>query len=117
VSDNIFIGNAKKRNAPFWACGGSINISKIAPGITIEQIDPSIRDFCFVGSTGNVYINIDITENREPDKYGNTHAIKINTYKKPDQASSPGQPGTRAEAVQSVFNGTEAGSYSDSCPF
>jgi hypothetical protein len=37
---------------------------------------------------GKMYINIEVTEMREPDKYGKTHTVTVDTWK-PDNTKRP----------------------------
>ena len=39
------------------------------------------KEFITKGTDGREYIKLKISAMREPDKYGNTHSVEINTWK------------------------------------
>ena len=50
------------------------------------------------GKNGKVYLNLQITEKREPDQKGNTHTISVDTWKPQQQsAGCPSQPNPEEE--------------------
>jgi len=68
MSDNIFIGSARDMgNYNFMT--GSICLDDI-PAQHIQTAKNNKR-----------YVKIKINKRKDPDKYGNTHFITINTYK------------------------------------
>jgi len=43
-------------------------------------------------SKGKTFVNLDVSERRTPDEWGNTHSVKVNTWKPPQSASQPPPP-------------------------
>ena len=70
MSEQIhYVGNGKKGQ---YGIRISVCINDIAE-YAKENIEKS--------ANGKKYINLDINERKEVDKFGNTHSVKINTWK------------------------------------
>lgn len=46
------------------------------------------KEHITTSNNGKKYINLELNEKRQPDTYGNTHSIKVDTWK-PGQAQTP----------------------------
>lgn len=46
------------------------------------------KEHITTANNGKKYINLELNEKRQPDTYGNTHSIKVDTWK-PSQAQTP----------------------------
>jgi len=76
--DKIFVGSGKARTFPD---GGSI----IACTIDLNDLAKASKEFGFVSDKGNsaghTKVKVDVKKRREPDQFGNTHYLEVNTWK------------------------------------
>lgn len=72
---DIYLGNlkAKKRKSGEQFLAGSICLEQVYESIPEDMIQEA--------ANGKHYVRVIIQENFEPDKFGNTHSIKIDTFK------------------------------------
>jgi len=77
----IYCGNGKAYGQ-YGAVGINICLDDI-PGSYIQK-----------AKNGKRYLRLNVSPNREPDKYGNTHNLTVNTW----------QPNNTAQNAQQVFN-------------
>jgi outer membrane protein assembly factor BamA len=68
MSDKIYCGNAKAIETKYG------EIMKVSFSRSdIEKLNQNLNE--------KGYVNLNITERREADKYGNTHSVVIDTWK------------------------------------
>lgn len=96
MPEKIYCGNAKEYHSPDgWhvlnAC------------IDLDQLERQFDEHGFITErNGKRMIRVKIYENREPDKYGNTHSILVDTWK-PDMSKSKGIPDDRDDPASPQF--------------
>jgi len=69
MSENIYIGQAKEIKDYYFLIGS----------ICLDSIP---TDEIINAKNGKRYVNIKISKRRQPDQFGFTHSISINTYGK-----------------------------------
>ena len=74
MSDKIYIGNGKERQ---FNNGGSI----IRIMLDVDTLAKHFKEHGFTTEGGKRMIPINIGQNREVDRYGNTHNASIDTWK------------------------------------
>jgi hypothetical protein len=74
MSEKIYVGNGKKKT--FQNGGSIIDIS-----LTLTGIKELFQKYGFTTDAGKQIIRLQLTERREPDRYGNTHSLTVNTWK------------------------------------
>ena len=72
-----YIGSCKERVIN----GRDGDFTLLAGSICLTDID---QKEVYTADNGKQYLRIDITKRKQIDNYGNSHSIKINTYKKPE---------------------------------
>lgn len=77
--DNIYVGKAKIVTTTF---GEIIKVNLCVSDIPKEHIRESEK-------SGKKYLNLDVQQMKNPDKYGNTHTVKINTWRPDSQNDDP----------------------------
>lgn len=53
-------------------------MTKLQGSICLSDIP---KEYITTGNNGKKYLNIEILEKREPDQWGNTHYVQVDTYK------------------------------------
>lgn len=71
-TDKIWVGSGKE-----FGNYGDINIS-----VCLDDIPSAHRQ---TSKNGKVYLNLVVSKKREPDQWGKTHSVRVDTWK-PDQA-------------------------------
>ena len=74
MNDKIFIGNGKEK---VFDNGGSV----INATITLDGFKKYFEDYGFTTKQGKKMLKIIIGKRREPDKYGKTHYVELDTWK------------------------------------
>ena len=77
MSDKIYIGSGKEKT---FDNGGSV----INCMITLDGLNQIFKDHGFTTQQGVKKLKIIVGKRREPDQWGNTHSVSIDTFK-PDQ--------------------------------
>lgn len=95
MSEKIYIGNGKRRT---FDNGGEI----ISITITLDGLKKYFDLYGFTTDAGKKKIRLDVSKRREPDKYGNTHTVTINTWK-PDPEQKPKQEPNQAPNANDDF--------------
>ena len=90
----IFVGSAKKKE---FQKGGSI----LNASICLDDLINHSEEFQTI-STGNgkKYIKLKITSRKEPDNFGNTHSVEIDTWKPEQQQSGNVQAQSAPQSQQ-----------------
>ena len=109
MSDKVYCGNAKNHN---FSDGGSVlNVM-----LDIDVLAHNFKQYGFTTEQGKRKMKIKIHENREVDRYGNTHSVTVDTWK-PEQRppesrqSADRQPGDASAKYPNKAN------YDDDIPF
>ena len=76
MSDKIYLGSAKKKGKNWY--NGTINMDKI---------EPHIKEF-----KGHRIVKVDINIFEEPDQYGKSLKITLDTWKPEEQKQTPPDP-------------------------
>lgn len=76
--DNVYVGSGKESKY-----GVKINLC-------IDSILEYAEDNIAFAKNGKKYINIDVNKMKQPDKFGNSHSVKVDTWVKPDEAAEKG---------------------------
>lgn len=90
--EKIYIGSGKIRT---FDNGGhvvncSICLSSILPDIQIPQIAEHIRGFAYKSDdTGKIYLNLNVNQKKEPDRFGKTHSVSVDTFKPTKTVAAP----------------------------
>ena len=74
MSDKIYAGNGKAYR--FDDGGSVINVM-----IDVDALAHNFKQYGFTTEQGKRKMRIKIHENREPDRYGNTHFVTVDTWK------------------------------------
>ena len=77
MSNKIFCGRGKR-----FGQYNAISLSICLDDLPKEHIT--------TGKNGKRYIKLNVNEKREPDEWGNTHSVEVDTWK-PDQARPTGE--------------------------
>ncbi len=81
MSEKIYIGTGKEK---FFADGSSlINVT-----LSLDGLRELFENYGFTTEQGKKKLGIVISKRKEPDQYGHTHKVMINTYK-PEQEHRP----------------------------
>ncbi len=91
----IYIGNGKRRT---FDNGGEI----ISITITLDGLKKYFDLYGFTTDAGKKKIRLDVAKRREPDKFGNTHTVTVNTWK-PDPEQKPKQGPDQAPNANDDF--------------
>ena len=67
MNNKIFCGSGKE-----FGIYGTVNIS-----VCLSDLKEHITE----GSNGKKYIRLKLNRKREPDQYGNTHSLEVDTWK------------------------------------
>ena len=74
MSEHIYVGSGKEK---IFGDGGSvINVS-----LEMDKIRQFWGQYGFTADSGKQYLKIKISKKREPDQYGKTHTVEIDTWK------------------------------------
>ena len=74
MSEKIYIGSGKKKT--FQNGGEIINVI-----LDLDGIGAHFKAHGFTTKGGKKKLEINITERRESDQYGNTHSVTVDTWK------------------------------------
>ena len=75
MNNKIFCGSGKE-----FGNYGTVNISVCLSDLPKEHITE--------GSNGKKYMRLKLNRKREPDQYGNTHSLEVDTWK-PEKKQEP----------------------------
>jgi len=78
MSEKIYIGSGKEKVFPD---GGSV----INCMITLDGLNQIFKDHGFTTDKGVKKLKIIVGKRREPDQWGNTHSVEIDTWKPQQQ--------------------------------
>jgi len=90
-NDKIFCGSGKT-----FGQYGAIGIN-----ICIDDIP---AEFIFTGNNGKRYVKMNVRAKKNPDNYGNTHYVEVNTWK-PNQNGNQNQQQTPSQSHTGQFSG------------
>jgi hypothetical protein len=94
MSDKIYVGNGKTINTKY---GDYLKIT-----VDLDSLIREFENYGFTTNAGKRKIKLDIPKRREPDNYGNTHAVTIDTWK-PDDSQPSGYTNNSSGSQQSGF--------------
>ena len=118
MSDKIYVGNGKERK---FDNGGSI----ITITVDIDAVMTACKDYGFTTEAGKRKIRLKVSQRREVDQYGNSHAVEVDTWK-PEPGHNQAQSGNNVRGYQNSVRNASAGpsgasgsdsDYSDQVPF
>lgn len=89
ADDKIYVGTAKEKT---FNDGGSI----IKIMLSLDGMKDHFDNYGFTTEQGKKKIKLLVSQRREPDQYGNTHYVTIDTWKPESQATAP-EPETPEE--------------------
>ena len=75
MNNKIFCGSGKE-----FGNYGTVNIS-----VCLSDLP---KEFITEGSNGKKYMRLKLNRKREPDQYGNTHSLEVDTWK-PEKKQEP----------------------------
>ena len=78
MSDKIFVGSGK-----VFGKYGQIGVNICLSDLPEEHIFTSDKN-------NKKYIKLNISQKRQPDNYGNTHSVEVNTWKPDPQGGNGG---------------------------
>jgi hypothetical protein len=88
AEEKIYVGNGKVHT---FQNGGS----EIKVRLCLDGLKDLHEKYGFTSDAGKHFITLIVSEKREVDQYGNTHTVRIDTWK-PDSSRSSGSSGTSA---------------------
>lgn len=83
MSEKIYIGTAKEK---IFDDGGSI----IDIMLSLDGMKEHFEKYGFITDKGMHKIKLILSKRREPDQYGNTHYVTLNTWK-PESVETPSE--------------------------
>ncbi len=84
-------------------CGNAKNIAAIQGGLKVNICLSDIpKEFMRKGNNGKMYVNLDVLPLRQQDAYGNSHSVKVDTWKPNQQQHSPPPQQQTAPTAQST---------------
>ena len=86
MSDKIYCGNGK--NFTFPDGGSVLNVM-----IDVDALAHNFKQCGFTTEQGKRKMRIKIHENWEPDRYGNTHSVTVDTWKPEAPKQAERKPG------------------------
>ena len=81
MSDKIYIGTGTEKT--FNDGGSLINVT-----LSLDGMKDHFEKYGFTTDQGKKKLGIVISRRKEPDQYGHTHKVMVNTYK-PDEQHRP----------------------------
>lgn len=79
--EKIYVGNGKKHTFPN---GGS----EVKIRLCLDGLKDLHEKYGFTSDAGKHFLTLIVSEKRETDQYGNTHTVRVDTWK-PDGAKAP----------------------------
>ena len=83
ADDKIWVGKGKEK--VFGDNGSNVTVSICLSDIPKEHIKKSDKN-------GKSYVNLIVGKLRESDGYGNTHSVRVDTWKPTQKAAKPNEP-------------------------
>jgi hypothetical protein len=115
MSEKIYVGNGKKKE--FDNGGSIINVM-----INVDDFAAAYAKYGFKTTGGKNMIKLNIGSRRDPDDYGNTHYVQVDTWKPGEDNSGAAETAgwgaaPSVEKDSSSENQQNTANFEDDIPF